>query len=369
MSSSPSSSHPAPDLLFYQRYPIMNDTLFAGLVVTVLAGLIMGTSPWPLKLMRSFQYEHYAFVSMLVALVILPWSITLLYCPEPVAALRTVGTGVLLKANLFAGCWGIAQVLALLCFVRIGVSLTYGILCSIGAAVGVIVPMIFKASGVFAGAPDLLSKQGGIILVGTLVLLGGVILASLAGAGREELKKAGVVGGADRKGGFAIGLIMVIASGVLSVGWGFAFTYSQEPIIQAMKERGAADFPAGIAVWAVALLGAAVPNVLYPAWLMTRNKSWSVLAAHPKEMGLSVLYGIFFFAPSALLGKGMLLLGALGASVGWGLVQGMLILGGQFLGFVTGEWRGVGGTPRRQIYVAIVLLIVAMVIMAAAKAV
>jgi hypothetical protein len=65
----------------------------------------------------------------------------------------------------------------------------------------------------------------------------------------------------------------------------------------------------------------------------------------------------------------MLLLGALGASLGWGLVQGTLILGGQILGFLTGEWRGIGGTPRKQIYAAILLLIAAMAIMACAKAV
>jgi len=32
----------------------------------------------------------------------------------------------------------------LLCFVRIGVSLTYGILCPVGAAVGVATPMLFR---------------------------------------------------------------------------------------------------------------------------------------------------------------------------------------------------------------------------------
>jgi len=46
-----------------------------------------------------------------------------------------------------------------------------------------------------------------------------------------------------------------------------------------------------------------------------------------------------------------------------------LILGGQVLGFLSGEWRGVVGRPRQQIYLAIVLLIVAMTIMACAKAV
>jgi hypothetical protein len=55
--------------------------------------------------------------------------------------------------------------------------------------------------------------------------------------------------------------------------------------------------------------------------------------------------------------------------VGWGLVQGTLILGGQILGFASGEWRGVEGRPRRQIHLAVALLVVAMSIMACAKAV
>ena len=348
----------------------MSGEILFGIVVVVLAGLIMGTSPWPLKMMRQFQYEHFAFISMLVALVILPWSITMIFCPQPFAALSKVDGAVLLKANLFAFSWGIAQVLAMLCFMRIGVSLTYGILCSIGAAVGVITPMIVKASGVFSQAPDPLSKPGLIILGGTAVLLAGVVFASLAGAGREKIITAAKpldpaqAGSPAKSKGFGIGLVMVVVAGVLSVGWGCAFTYSQDAIIQAMKAQGAADFPANIAVWAVALLGAAIPNVLYPALLMTRKKTWGMLATNPREIGLSIVYGILFFAPSALLGKGMLLLGALGASVGWGSVQGTLILGGQILGFASGEWRGVTGKPRQQVYAAIVLLIVAMIIIA-----
>jgi L-rhamnose-H+ transport protein len=349
----------------------MSETLLSGIAVTVLAGLIMGTSPWPLKLLRHFHYEHFAFVSMLVALVVLPWAITLTCCPEPFTALGEVDGAALLKANLFAFSWGIAQILAMLCFVRIGVSLTYGILCSIGAAVGVMVPMVVKASGVFQQAPDLISTPGMIVMLGTVIMLFGVVLASMAGAGRERIRIASAEPSQNsgKAGGFAVGVAMVVLAGILSVGWGFAFTYSQDSIIRAMVSHGAASFPAGIAVWAIALLGAAVPNVLYPAILMTRNRSWGVLAAHPGEIGLSVLYGILFFAPSALLGEGMLLLGALGASLGWGLVQGTLILGGQILGFLTGEWRGIGGTPRHQIRAAILLLVAAMVIMACAKAV
>jgi hypothetical protein len=257
----------------------------------------------------------------------------------------------------------------LLCFVRIGVSLTYGILCAIGASVGVITPMVFKASGVFAAAPDLSSKAGWTVLAGVAVMVVGVCLASLAGFGREKLLRQapapGEAGGSAgaQAGGFGVGLIMVVVAGVLSAGWGFAFAYSQGPIISAMKTHGAADFAASIAVWAATLPGAALVNTLYPAWLLSRNRSWGVLRANPREVGLALIYGLLFFIPSALLGKGMLLLGALGASVGFGIVQGTLILGGQALGFLSGEWRGVSGPPRLHLYLAIGFLVLSMVVL------
>jgi hypothetical protein len=348
----------------------METTQFYGLLIATASGLIMGTSPWPLKFMRHYRYEHFGFVSMLFALLVLPWTIMLLCCPNILDAVKEIPAGVLLKANAFTFAWGIAQVLAMLCFVRIGVGLTYGILCAVGAGVGVITPMILKASGQFAKAPDLFSSTGLIVLAGLAVLLLGVLFASLAGFGREKALKQQAAGepqmSAGRHGSFAVGLAMVVTAGVLSAGWGLAFAYSQGPIISAMKAHGAKDFPAGIAVWALALFGAALVNTLYPAWLLTKRRSWNVLGSQPKEFVLALVYGGLFFAPSVLLGQGMLLLGPLGASVGVGVVQGTLILGGQFLGFVTGEWRGVSGRPRYQLYTAILILILAVVILALA---
>ncbi len=342
----------------------MQDAVIIGVLVTVGSGLIMGTSPWPLKLMRQFQYEHFAFISMLFALLVLPWAITLSFCPDVLAAYRSVPSGVVLRANLFSLAWGVAQILALLCFVRIGVSLTYGILCAIGACVGVITPMVFKASGVFSTAPNLDSKAGMVVLTGVVVMVVGVFLASLSGFGREKALQANQSQPGVRPGGFGLGLVMVITAGVLSAGWGFAFAYGQGPIIEAMKAHGAPDFAAGIAVWAIALCGAGLVNTVYPAVLLTKNRNWHVLRQNPREFALALLYGLLFFIPSVLLGKGMLLLGVLGASVGFGIVQGTLILGGQALGFISGEWRGVTGKPRTHIYFAIGVLIASMVILA-----
>jgi len=159
---------------------------------------------------------------------------------------------------------------------------------------------------------------------------------------------------------------MAVLAGVLSVGLSFSFVYSQGPIVKAMKAQGASDIPANFAVWAIALLGGALINVLYPAYLMTKNNSWQVLKESWREVALSILIGASCVGV-ALMGKGMLLLGALGASVGFGIQQAAQMLGNQGVGFISGEWRGVHGTPRMQMYMAILVLITAAIVLAYAN--
>ncbi|MBU4400560.1 MAG: polysaccharide biosynthesis/export family protein, partial [Planctomycetes bacterium] len=319
-----------------------------------------------------------------------------------------------------------------LCFVRIGVALTMAILSGLGASVAVTMPLVFKGTGLFKDAPGITSPAGLTVLAGVGVVLIGVILASLAGFGRDrELKKL-----QRTSGGFLVGLIMTIVAGVTSAGIMLAFVYGQGPIVarvsvleagkpikitvvdnakltgnytlspagkialpdvgpievRGMTAKAAADKIAGIlnlsqqpetdarvrvetqnilavfAVWSVGLLGGTVVNLCYPLYLMAKNKSWGILVTSWKEVVLAIIIGIQFIVAVALAGKGMLLLGALGASVGAGIQQAMQMIGGQGLGFISGEWRGVHGKPRRQMYLAVAMLIVATIIMACGNA-
>ncbi|MBZ5561854.1 MAG: hypothetical protein LAP13_05475 [Acidobacteriia bacterium] len=336
---------------------------FLGILVVTLAGLLMGSALWPMKVMRRFEFEHWWFWGMSVGLVLIPWLVTLLFCPHAISAYRTVDTSVVVKGNLLSLAWGIANVLCGLCFVRIGFALTGGILAGLGVSVGVILPMILKGSGLFSAAPSLGSLAGRTVLAGVGVMLVGVVFVSLAGFGRERALK-----NFDKhSGGFGTGLTMAAISGVLSAGLGLSFVYSQGPIVAAMKAGGAADIPANFAVWAVGLLGGAFVNISYPVYLMTKNRSWNILVESWREAALAALIGLNFCGAVALMGKGMLLLGALGASVGFGIQQSMQMLGNQGVGFLSGEWRAVHGVPRKQMFIAIVILLAAAILMAYGK--
>ncbi len=334
-----------------------------GILLVVVAGLGTGSFAWPMKLMKKLKFEHWFFIAMLAGLIIMPWAVTLTCCPHAIRALESVPASDLIKANLFGLAWGIANVLGGICFVRIGVALTGGFLTGLGVSFGVTLPMIVKGSGLFKNAPDLGSTPGKIVMVGVATMLAAVVFVSLAGFGRDKvLKKM-----QQTSGGFLGGLIMAIIAGITSCGIGLAFVYGQGPIVAAMKAQGASDIPANVAVWAAGLFGAALVNVLYPAYLMSKNKNWNVLTENWKEIGLAAIIGIQFCTAVALLGKGMIMLGVLGASIGFGMQQAMQIVGNQCVGFISGEWRGVYGTPRKQMFFAIFLVFVAAVVLAYAN--
>ena len=338
----------------------MNTTSLLGILAVVCAGLVMGSGVWPMKLMKKFQFEHWWFIGMLTGLIVIPWAITLIYCPNAFAAYAKVPVKTLITANLWAAGWGVANILCGLCFVRIGIALTGAILTGLGVSIGVTLPMIVKGSGLFQDAANLTSPAGLTVLAGVAVMLVGVVFAALAGFGRDHaLQKQ-----EQRSGSFFGGLIMTVIAGVLSCGMSLSFVYGQDPIKVAMKSQGAGEIPATFAVWAVGLLGGSLLNVLYPAYLMTRKKSWRVLGESAKELVLAVIIGLNMALAVGLIGQGMVMLGALGASVGFGIQQACQMLGGQGVGFISGEWKGVFGTPRRLMYAAIGVLILAALIMA-----
>jgi hypothetical protein len=105
-------------------------------------------------------------------------------------------------------------------------------------------------------------------------------------------------------------------------------------------------------------------NILFPAWLMTTRKSWGVLWRSPGEIGLSAIIAVGMTLAIVLMGQGMLWLGALGASIGFGVQQAMQMLGGQGVGFISGEWRGVARGIVLTMVGAIVMLILGAAIMA-----
>jgi hypothetical protein len=339
-------------------HPISYACILGALIVAG-GGILSGSGVWPIKLMRRYQFEHWWFIAMVTGLVVVPWSVTLLFCPDAMRGFGAVPFRSLFTANLWAAGWGVANVLCGISYLRLGVALTSAIITGLSVVIGVSLPMVVKGSGLFKDASDLKSPAGLTVMAGVSVMLIGVVLASLAGAGRERArqKEAAV------SGGFLASLLLAMIAGLLSCGMLLAFVYGQGPIMHAMRVRGAGEIPATFAVWAVGLPGGALVSTSYPAWLMTKNRSWGLLGQNWREFLLAVMIGVNLSVSVVLVGVGMRMLGVLGASVGIGIQTATWMLGGQGLGFASGEWAGVSGSARKQILVAIICMVIAVLIM------
>jgi hypothetical protein len=334
-----------------------------GLLLVILAGTLAGSSSAPIKAMRHLRYEHWSLVSTIVGMVVMPWTVLLLSV-DANRALADIPIPVLIRANCFSLAWGIANVLARLCLVRIGFSLSIGLLTGIGLPIGVLVPMFFHGSGLFADAPSLFSRAGLFIVPGILVMLAAVILIARAGFGRDAARP-----GAGRRdeGSFRGGLVMATVAGFLQVGLSFAFVYSQGPVAGALGANGAGTVAALVGLWAFTLPGGALVNIAHPLWRMWRRNSWREFVKAPGEIWLCLLIGILFGIFVMAMGMGMRLMGVLGASLGFGIHQAMQVASSQTVGIVAGEWRGVPAKPRRQMAAAMLLLLIAVVLFAAGK--
>ena len=337
-----------------------------GLMLVTLAGLGTGTSAWPMKIIKDFHFEQYLFVFMLTGLIIYPWLIVLLNVPDFTDVIRTVGWKPLIISNLMSACWGIANILYLIGVVRIGAALTGAILSAVGLAIGVMIPMIFKGSGLFSNAPGIFSGAGMVIVSGLLVIIAGVILVSIAGFGREKILRKNDQSGRNKstRTFFIKNLLLIILAGFLSSGISFAFVYSQGPIIEAVKQQGAGEIIANFSVWALGMPGGGLISVLYASYLMTKNKTWKQLLLGKAEIFYGSIIGMQFILSIVLMGRGMVLLGSLGASIGFAIQQSMQITGNQLVGFISGEWKAVNGKPRKLMYTAIGIILIAILILA-----
>lgn len=335
--------------------------IIIGFVLVVIAGLGTGTAGWPFKKIKDLHFEPFLFVFAITGLILLPWLVVLFFVPDPMSVIAAVGLKQLLISNLLSMCWGVANVLSMICIIKIGAAISGAVLSALGMSVGMLMPMILKGSGVFGNAADLISKPGILILVGIFIIIFGIILISISGIEREKILNTGnnAVKSGQSSGKFINGLALTVLAGILSCGLSLAFVYSQGPIVEAVKLQGVSDVAASITVWALGIFAGALVNLLYAVYVMTRKGTWNLLFSRKDELISGSLLGLQFFIAIVLMGRGMVFLGAMGASVGFGIQQSMQVVGSQLVGFVGGEWKGVNGKHRRKMYWGLIIILIA----------
>ena len=332
----------------------MTMTVWLGLGMTLVAGVLAGNSMLPMKFSRCWQWENTWLVFSLVSLVLIPWALAFALVDRLGALYASLPASAYAAPLLFGAGWGIAQVLFGLSVARLGLALGYAIIIALGAVLGTLVPLFVQNRAVLG------TSRGALILGGVLVMVIGIASSSWAGRLREGKLKAGSTYRRD--------VLIAVLCGLMAPMLNYAFAFGQ-PIAEAAVRMGTSKESAGYAVWPIALLGGLGPNLAYSIYLLQRNRTWGLFRGgwvRDGSMGLGM--GIFWMGAMSLYGVSSVFLGVLGTSVGWGLFQIFMIMTANLSGVLTGEWKGAPRAAILRLSAGLTMLAVATMLMAAGNA-
>jgi L-rhamnose-H+ transport protein len=307
----------------------------------VLSGACDGSYGVVMKATRRWTWENIWFAFSVLALAVFPVALAIWSAPDLMGVYGSVEPAVLWRTALLGFGWGVGSVFFGLGLHLLGQSIAYTVMMGMIAVIGALVPML-------ASNPESLATGGGRIILGSMVIMVlGVAACGMAGKSREAHEAAP---NRDHNSGrsFFAAFLICLGGGVFSSMFNLAFHYGA-PIAAATAQQigeSSASFRANSPIWALAMLGGFIPNALYCAYLLTRNRTWGRFSPrHDLSHWFWALgMGALFAAGITGYGVGATNLGKLGTTVAWLVFVATGILSANFWGLVCGEWHG---APRR----------------------
>jgi hypothetical protein len=157
-----------------------------------------------------------------------------------------------------------------------------------------------------------------------------------------------------------LGVTLAILSGILSPMSALGFNYGGETIELLAKDMGTPALWASIPVAVILLNAGAAVNVAYCWVLIWRARTWNLVRRPSTDHILGLCMALIAPVGLTLFPMGSSQMGDLGKVVGWPIMASVGILGANFLGALTGEWKGAGEKPVKLMIVAATVLIAAM---------
>jgi len=332
----------------------MTGTAF-GILLLLLAGVTNGSFTLPMKFTRKWAWENTWFVWSVFALVIFP----------PVLALATVhglgqvyaeagGTPIMIAAGCGAG-WGIAQVFFGLAVDAVGIALAFSIVLGLSASVGALVPLCLD------GNPQPFSSKGLAVIGGVALVIAGVFICAMAGRAREAALGTGPKG----RPSMGSGLLFCVLSGLGAALVALGLQYGGS-LARIAERHGADPLWSNNATWLPLMLGGAIPNLAYCAYLMKKNGTGDRygVSGTASYWFLAAVMALFWFGSTLMYGVAS---NSLGIVVAWPAFMSLIVITAMIWGVVTGEWKGSGNKPLRVMYGGLAVLVAAIVVLSFAK--
>lgn len=333
----------------------MTMPLLTGFFLVLLAAFLQGTFVLPMTLVRRWSWEHTWATFSLLGMFFFNWIISLVLVPNILKVYGASPPRDLAILALFGAGWGIGAVLFGLGMEKLGMALGYPIIMGLIASLGALVPLLLFFP------QTLLAAKGLVLLLGTALVIFGIVLCSFGGSRRIPPAGSSVAPASP----FWAGLVIAILAGVLSClpNVGVAFGGS---VTRAAEGIGVSPSSSGNTVWALLFTLGFVVNLTYCLYLMVSKKTldqyWN--AETPRNLRLSGLMALMWIGSFYLYGAGAAKLGRWGVVVGWPLFISLSIVVGNLWGLWRGEWKDAPAPARRLLNQGLVVLIVAVITVA-----
>jgi L-rhamnose-H+ transport protein len=333
----------------------MGHPLQAAVSLTMVAGLMSGTCMLPMKFVRSWRWENLWLIFSVVSLVIIPWMLAIGLVDRLFETYRTLSLRQLAVPILFGAGWGVAQILFGISVKRLGLGIAYAIIVGLGAALGTLVPLFAQQRAI--------AKEHAIqlIICGVAIMVIGIALTTWGGQIKE---RASDVSQSASYRSYPAAILVAVLCGLMAPMLNYSFAFGQD-IAQTAVRLGNQPVHSAYAVWPIGLAGGFLPNAGYSLWLLFNNRTWPLFRRALPDLVWSCLMGVLWMGAFALYGISASLLGALGTSVGWGLLQIFMIMTATLAGVMTGEWQQASRSAKLLLGSGMASLTVAIVLLAA----
>jgi L-rhamnose-H+ transport protein len=325
-------------------------------VLLVLCAAIMNAAyALPMKLNKKWEWEHSWFAFSILGVGVVPTIIALLTVPKLWSTYSLVSGGTLAAMVLFGASWGVSLVFFGLALTRLGLAITFAVCLGTSAAVGALTPLIAQHSNL------IMTRQGGLIILGVVMIILGVALCGLAGKHREAaLQQAS----ATVRHGFWWGYLLAFVSGILGSMLNLGLAYGGS-IQRAAQQHGASLAMMSNAVWLPCLYAGFLPGAIY-CYILMRKKNNVTQLRLPGTWYYwfaAASMGFLWYGSIILYSISTVKLGALGPSIGWPLFLASIVVASTVFGALTGEWARTGTRPIRTMIVGVSFLVLAIAIL------
>jgi L-rhamnose-H+ transport protein len=336
----------------------MADSFFLGMAVILLGGLLNGSFALPMKYSRRWRWENTWLIFAAVSLCVVPWLLAAGFVPHLTEVYGQVSGRTLFYPIAFGFLWGIAQTTFGLGIASVGMALAFAVVSGLSCLSGSLVPLLALSPA------QLFQPRGILLLVSIPILLAGLGLYGKAGRSRERERKDYRPETSGPIRSFAAGLAICVFTGIVGSAWNVGFAFSGK-ILQKSSQMGASALTSPYAVWALILTAGLIPNLLYCAFLLSRDHTWHLFgsAGSLRESVLSVAMALLWLSGIVGYGIGATLIGRYGTSVGFTLFIAAQILASSSLGVVTGEWKATSSRTKRQLIGAVAMTLVAVAVL------